>query len=858
MAKSKGTRSEGETNSKQARSLPGKPKDQHEKLWQLMEGSYLKNDVQSLQRSFADHLEYSQAKNRFIATSHDLYQCMAYSIRDRLMERWNDTMNTYYEENVKRVYYLSLEYLMGRTLGNSLVNLDITGAAGKALSELGYNLEDLQEHEPDAGLGNGGLGRLAACFLDSMASLALPADGYGIRYEYGIFEQKFENGFQVEKPDHWLRYGNPWEIVRPEFSYNVNFGGRVEKTTDEKGRLVCHWEPSERVIAVAYDTPVPGYQNRTVNTMRLWSARTHGEFSLKHFNEGDYMSAVENQILDENISKVLYPADERQAGKELRLKQEYFFVSATLKDIMRRYKIKNPDLREFASKVAVQLNDTHPALAIPELMRLLIDKNDFTWDEAFKVCQATFGYTNHTILPEALEKWPVHMFEKLLPRHLEIIFEINRRFLEEVHARFPDEPWLLEKLSIIEEGGTRSVRMAHLAIIGSHSVNGVAQLHSDILKARTFSDFYRLWPERFNNKTNGVTPRRWLKLCNPSLAELIESKISGSFMTHLSELKKLEPFAEDAGFRKQFRAVKAANKKHLAATIQKLTGIEVNPDSIFDCQIKRLHEYKRQLLNVFHIIALYNRIKEGKGGQMVPRTFIFGAKAAPAYWMAKLIIKLINSVAGVVNNDPDVGSLLKVVFLENYSVSLAQQIVPAADVSEQISTAGMEASGTGCMKLSLNGALTIGTLDGANVEIMEEVGEENFFLFGLRTEEVQNLRAAGYRPYDYYSGNRELQKVIDMVAEGYFCPEQHDLFKPITDALLAGADYFMVIADYASYASCQSRIEETYRDHEKWSRMAILNVARMGKFSSDRTIQQYADEIWKVKPVEVKQRKEDI
>lgn len=854
MAKTKSQSAEKATTSKARENKRGEIKDKHEKLWKLMEDSYLENDVKSLQRSFANHLEFSQAKNRYIATRHDLYQCMAYSIRDRLIERWNDTMNTYNEDNVKRVYYLSLEYLMGRTLGNSLVNLGITGEAGKALSELGHGLEDLRELEPDAGLGNGGLGRLAACFLDSMASLALPADGYGIRYEYGIFEQKFEDGFQVEKPDHWLRFGNPWEIVRPEFSYPVGFGGYVEKSFNDQGRLVCRWVPSDRVVAVAYDTPVPGYLNRTVNTMRLWSARTLGEFSLKHFNEGDYMSAVEAKILDENISKVLYPADERQVGKELRLKQEYFFVAATLKDIIRRFKFKNQDLRQLPEKVAIQLNDTHPALAIPELMRLLVDKNGFAWDDAFKICTETFGYTNHTILPEALERWSVPMLEKLLPRHLEIIYEINRRFLEEVSAKFPGEPGLLTKLSIIEEGATKSVRMAHLAMVGSHSVNGVAQLHSEILKSRTFNDFYRLWPERFNNKTNGVTPRRWLKLCNPDLAELIESRIGGKFMTDLCELKNLVPFADDAEFRKQFRAVKASNKIDLAALVRKLTGIEINPNSIFDCQIKRLHEYKRQLMNVIHIIALYNRIKSGNGRSMVPRTFIFGAKAAPAYRMAKLIIKLINSVAQVVNNDPEVGSLLKVVFLQNYSVSLAQRIIPAADVSEQISTAGMEASGTGCMKLSMNGALTIGTLDGANVEIMEEVGPENFFLFGLKTEEVQALRASGYNPYEYYASNSELKQVIDMVAGGHFCPEQPDLFRPIVDSLLAG-DYFMVLADYEAYSRCQQKIEETYRDQEEWSRLAILNVARMGKFSSDRTIQQYADEIWKVKPVLSRTRK---
>ena len=829
--------------------------DGHQKLWELMEDTYLENDARSLQKSFAGHLEYSQAKNRYIATSHDLYQCMAFSIRDRLMERWNDTMNTYYEENVKRVYYLSLEYLMGRTLGNSLVNLGITGETEKALSELGYKLEELRELEPDAGLGNGGLGRLAACFLDSMASLGLPADGYGIRYEYGIFEQKFEDGYQVEKPDHWLRFGNPWEIVRPEFSCPVSFGGHVEQSTDGNGRLVCRWVPSERVVAVAYDTPVPGYHSRTVNTLRLWSAKTQCEFSLQYFNEGDYMRAVEHMILDENISKVLYPADERQAGKELRLKQEYFFVSATLKDIIRRFKIKNQDLRLFPKKVAIQLNDTHPALAIPELMRLLIDTNGFSWEDAFSVCTETFGYTNHTILPEALEKWPITLFAKLLPRHLEIIYELNRRLLEEVRAKYPAEPDLPAKMSLIEEGAIKSVRMAHLAIVGSHSVNGVAKLHSAILMSKTFSDFYRLWPERFNNKTNGVTQRRWLKLCNPRLADLIENRIGGAFMTDLFELKKLEPLASDALFRKAFRDVKAANKRDLADYVMKLTGVGITPLSIFDCQIKRLHEYKRQLLNVLHIIALYNRIKSGKAGDMVPRTFIFGAKAAPAYKMAKLIIKLINSVAYAVNNDPDAGNLLKIVFLENYSVSLAQRIIPAADISEQISTAGMEASGTGCMKLSLNGALTVGTLDGANVEIREAVGPENFFLFGLTAEEVLSLRTSGYNPYDTCAKNSELRQVIEQIASDHFTPKQPDLFKPIVNALFEEGDRFMVLQDFESYACCQQRIEETYRDQEEWSRLAILNVARMGAFSSDRTIQQYADEIWKVKSVVAKPRK---
>ena len=820
-----------------------------ENLWKLMEDHYLKSDPESLTRSIADHLEYSQAKNRYIATDFDLYQSCALAIRDRLIEQWNDTMNTYYEDNVKRVYYLSLEYLMGRTLGNSLTNLGITGETASALAGIGYDLEDLRELEPDAGLGNGGLGRLAACFLDSMATLGLPADGYGIRYEYGIFDQKFENGYQVEKPDHWLRFGNPWEIVRPEFSVTVGFGGHVVQSVDEAGHLRCRWIPADLVTALAYDTPVPGYGNDTVNTLRLWSARTMDEFCLHHFNAGDYMRAVEDKIHDENISKVLYPADERDAGKELRLKQEYFFVAATLQDILRRFLVKNKDLRHLPDKVAIQLNDTHPALAIPEFMRVMMDDYGFGWEEAFDLCTRVFAYTNHTILPEALEKWPLYMIAKLFPRHMEIIYEINHRFLEGVTARFPDDDGLYERVSIIGEGPVKTVRMAHLAIIGSHSLNGVAALHSEIIKKLTFRDFYRLMPEKFNNKTNGVTPRRWLKLCNPGLSALIGSVIGDGFVTDLSELEKLLPYADDADFRRRFMEVKAQNKKELAAIIERTTGIVVNPDSIFDCHIKRLHEYKRQLMNILHVVALYRRIKSGQGRDMVPCTFIFGAKAAPAYRTAKLIIKLIHSVANVVNHDADVGDRLKVVFLENYSVSLAQRIIPAADVSEQISTAGMEASGTGNMKLSMNGALTIGTMDGANVEIAEEVGEENMFIFGLRSEEVQALRESGYNPREQYEQNAELRGVLDMIASGAFSPDHPDLFAPIVFSLLEGGDYYLVLRDFAAYSDAHEKLRETYRNKDAWARMAILNVAKMGKFSSDRTISQYAREIWGITPV---------
>ncbi len=809
------------------------------------------SDVDSLQESFVNHIEYSCAKDEYSATNHDLYTSMALVARDRLIERWIETQESYYEVDAKRVYYLSLEFLVGRTLGNSLINLDLYDKSDQALRELGYDLEELREVEWDAGLGNGGLGRLAACFLDSMATLELPGYGYGIRYEYGIFFQKIVDGYQIETPDNWLRYGNPWEFARAEYLYPVNLYGRVNQYRDGKGELRVEWLDTLEIMAMAYDTPIPGYRNNTVNNMRLWSAKSSREFNLQYFNDGNYEQAITERANSETISKVLYPKDESFKGKELRLKQEYFFVSATLQDIIRRFKKKHDDFYLFPEKVAIQLNDTHPSIAIPELMRLLMDVEGLGWDRAWDITVKTFAYTNHTILPEALETWPVSLFELMLPRHIGIIYEINRRFLEQVRSSYPGDTNRLYRMSIIQEGQEKKVRMAHLAIIGSHSINGVAALHTDILKNHIFHDFYEIWPEKFSNKTNGITQRRWLKLCNPLLSSLISSKIGDLWTIDLYELKKLIPYADDASFRKEWQAVKRKNKEMLADYIREHNHVDINVDSMFDCQVKRLHEYKRQMLNVLHVITLYNRIKANPQGSFVPRTVIFAGKAAPGYFISKLIIKLINAVGDVVNNDPDIGDRLKVVFIANYSVSLAEKIMPAADLSEQISTAGNEASGTGNMKFALNGALTIGTLDGANVEIREEVGDDNIFIFGLTAEEVSEKKFSGYNPQIVYQSNPELKRCIDMIAEGFFSKDNVDLFKPVVDSLLYHGDQYMLLEDYASYVECQERVSEAYRDETKWSGMSILNAANMGKFSSDRTIRQYADEIWDVKQVPI-------
>jgi len=809
-------------------------------------------NADSLKKSAVNHMEYSLGKDEYTATAHDSYSSLALATRDRLIERWITTQQTYYNKNAKRVYYLSLEFLMGRTLGNSLINLGLYEEADKAARNLGYSLEDLREKEWDAGLGNGGLGRLAACFMDSLATLELPAVGYGIRYDYGIFFQSIRDGYQVESPDNWLRLGNVWEFPRPEYTYIVNFYGQVEQYTDEKGALRKKWANAEEIVAIGYDTPVPGYKNNTVNNLRLWSAKASREFDLNYFNDGDYIKAVSAKSVSENITKVLYPNDNIFEGKELRLKQEYFFVSATIQDIIRRYKKTNKNFKAFPDQVAIQLNDTHPAISIAELMHILVDGEGLGWDEAWDITVKTFGYTNHTILPEALEKWSVNLLGRVLPRHLEIIFEINRRFLEMVALKFPGNAGILRELSIIEEGQEKKVRMANLAIVGSHSLNGVAALHTEILKERVFSDFYSLWPEKFNNKTNGITQRRWLKLCNPELSQLIGGSIGDAWTTDLFELKKLEPLADDPQFRKKWMAVKKERKLFLAKYIQSHNGITVDPDSLFDIHVKRLHEYKRQLLNALHVITLYNRIVDNPAGDFVPRTVIFAGKAAPGYYMAKLIIKLINSIAEVVNSDPAVKDRLKVVFLRNYAVSNAEKIIPAADLSEQISTAGTEASGTGNMKFALNGALTIGTLDGANIEIRDEVGEENIFIFGLDSAAADNLKKSGYDPLDYYHRNPELRRVLDQIRRGYFSKDQPDLFKPITDTLLHGGDNYLLLADFESYVACQERVSEKFRDKQGWTRMSIMNTARMGKFSTDRTIKEYAGDIWGVKPVSIK------
>ena len=808
-------------------------------------------DPDSLQESFVNHLEFSLAKDEYSATDHDRFTALALTVRDRLIERWIETQQTYYREDAKRVYYLSLEFLMGRALGNSLINLGIYDEMKEGLAELGYDLEELRGEEGDAGLGNGGLGRLAACFLDSMATLELPAYGYGLRYEYGIFTQRIYDGFQAEAPDNWLRYGNPWEIPRPEFLYTVQFYGRIHQYTDDKGRLHANWVDTGKVMAMAYDTPVPGYRKNTVNTLRLWAAKATREFDLEPFNYGDYEKAVEDKSLSETITRVLYPNDNFFVGRELRLKQQYFFVSATLQDIIRRYRKTHKEFDLFAARQAIQLNDTHPAIAIPELMRILVDVERMGWDAAWEIVVATFAYTNHTVLPEALEKWRVSLLERVLPRHMQIIYEINHRFLEDVRRRFPGDEERVRRMSIIEEGEEKRVRMAHLAIVGSHAVNGVAALHTRILKESLFRDFYEIWPEKFSNKTNGITQRRWLKKCNPGLAELITSRIGAGWVTDLYELKKLVDYADDDGFQEEWRKIKQANKERLAGYFKRHDDIDIDADSMFDCQVKRIHEYKRQLLNVLHVITLYNRIKDDPRADFVPRTVIFGGKAAPGYYTAKMMIKLINCIAARVNEDPEVGGRLRVVFMANYGVSLAEKVMPAAELSEQTSTAGMEASGTGNMKFALNGALTIGTLDGANVEIRQEVGDENIFIFGMTVEEVHALRAKGYNPWDYYRGNEELKRAIDMVDSGFFSPARPGLCGPLIDSLLHQGDPYMVLADFAAYVACQERVSETYRDREGWTRMSILNCAGTGKFSSDRTIQEYAREIWDARPVPI-------
>ncbi len=779
------------------------------------------------------------------------YRAMAVAVRDRLVRRWIRTKHQYAEHKVKRVYYLSLEFLMGRLLEAMLLNSGYYEEAESILAEIGFSLKDVINEEHDMGLGNGGLGRLASCFLDSMATLQLPAIGYGIRYHYGIFEQFIDHGYQIERPDNWLEYGCPWEIIRPELTYPIHFGGRVQPRKGDNG-VEFDWVDTNDVLAVAYDVPVPGYNNNTVNNLRLWQARASHDFDLSSFNQGDYMKAVERKSSSETISKVLYPNDTTASGKYLRLQQQYFFVCASLQDIMRKYKTKNESLDDFATYNAIQLNDTHPSLAIPELMRVLIDEKKMEWQQAWEITHDTFGYTNHTVLSEALERWPVTMFENLLPRHLQIIYEINQRFIDSAKTYFHNDIAKIARMSVIEEGGEKMVRMANLSIIGSHAVNGVAALHTQILRDDLFADFHAMMPNKLQNKTNGITQRRWLRVANPPLADLITKQIGDEWATDLFHLKKLEPLATDKHFHTEWNAARAIAKRKLAEHIKQEYDVIINQDSLIDAHIKRFHEYKRQLLNVLHVITLYNRIKDNpKSNNITPRTIIFSGKAAPGYVMAKLIIKLINAVAKTVNNDPDVGDKLKVVFMRNYSVTLAGMIIPATDLSEQISTAGFEASGTGNMKFQLNGALTIGTMDGANVEMREELGDDNIIIFGLTVDGVEQLKTNGYVPYRFYESNPNLKRVLDMINEDYFNPDEPGIFKPLIYSLLTQGDRYFLLADYQAYIDAQDKANKLFRAHDEWTAKSILNTARSGKFSSDRTIQEYADDIWGVKPLAI-------
>jgi starch phosphorylase len=806
--------------------------------------------VETMKRAFLDNLFYIQAKFPRIATKNDYYMALAYTIRDRLLNRWLHTTQTYMEKSPRIVAYLSAEFLMGPHLGNNSIDLGLYNIVKQAMEELGLNLTELLEQEEEPGLGNGGLGRLAACYIDSLATLEIPAIGYGIRYEYGIFDQDIKDGWQVEMTDKWLRYGNPWEVARPDAELEVKLGGHTETYTDEQGRYRSRWVPFKIVKGVPYDTPILGFQTNTANTLRLWKAEAPESFDFEAFNKGDYFGAVHEKSECENITKVLYPNDESYQGRQLRLEQQYFFVSCSLQDMIRLMKMRNLPLERFHEYYAIQLNDTHPTVAIAELMRLFLDEYGFDWDKAWDITTKTFAYTNHTLLPEALERWSLPMFGGLLPRHLEIIYEINHRFLDMVRIKFPDDLNRIRRMSIIDESGERYVRMANLACVGSYAINGVAELHSELLKQTVLRDFYEMYPEKFTNVTNGITPRRFMVLSNPRLANLITNKIGDGWIKHLDELRKLERFVEDSGFRQEFRQVKQAVKQDLTDYIRQNYRIEVDPNSLFDIQAKRIHEYKRQHLNALYIITMYNRIKANPDMDVTPRTFLFGGKAAPGYYMAKLIIKLINSIADVVNNDPDMRGRLKVVFLKDYNVKFAQRVYPAADLSEQISTAGKEASGTGNMKFSMNGALTIGTLDGANIEIREAVGAENFFLFGLTAEEVLAKKVSGYNPWDYYNRNPELKMAIDRLSSGFFSHGDTNLFKPLLDSLLYHDDY-LLLADYQSYVNCQDRVSQAYRDRDRWTRMSILNVARMGKFSSDRSIRDYLQTIWKTPAVRI-------
>jgi starch phosphorylase len=811
----------------------------------LPSASMLKADIQH-------HIRFTMGRDPDKPNRHACFMGLAHTVRDQLIDRWIRTQRSQYDTLAKRVYFLSLEFLPGRFLMNYLISLQMVDQARQAVEEMGFDLNELEEEEWDAGLGNGGLGRLASCYMDSLACLNYPGYGYGIRYDYGIFHQIIEGGWQREQCDNWARKGTPWEIRRGEYLIPVRFYGRTETYTAATGRRCYRWIEGEVVMAMGCDILVPGFGDEFVTNMRLWRAKSSREFNLDEFNQGDYIGAVEAKVQSETISSVLYPSDEIEQGRELRLKQQYFFVAATLADILRRYRKLNRHFSELSDFVAIQLNDTHPAIAIPELMRLLMDDEGLTWNEAWPICEKTFAYTNHTVLPEALETWPVALIRRLLPRHMEIIFEINRRFLDGLSPQQKKDGDLVRRVSLIDEADGQQVRMANLAIVGSHTVNGVAQLHSRILKDHLFKDFNALYPKRLTNVTNGITPRRWLAQANPQLAELISDTIGPDWITDLAQLKNLEPLAEDAEFRRRWIKTKRDNKKRLARYILRKIGLGVDPDTLFAVQVKRIHEYKRQLLNVLHVITLYHRIRANPDAQVVPRTVIFAGKAAPAYHQAKRIIKLINAVAAKTNSDPDVQGKLRVLFLPNYCVSQAEKIIPAADLSEQISTAGMEASGTGNMKMSLNGGLTIGTLDGANVEIMEEVGKDNIFIFGLTADQVAAMRKDGYDPRNYYDSDAELRHTLDSINRGDFSPQDPHLFSPIVESLLQKGDFYMVLADYRPYMDTQEDVNRLFQDKQAWAVKSILNTARIGNFSSDRSVMDYANNIWGLKPLVVK------
>ncbi|HTG82043.1 MAG TPA: glycogen/starch/alpha-glucan phosphorylase [Geobacteraceae bacterium] len=798
-----------------------------------------------IQKAILRHLNQTEAKPALFATRNDWYMATAHAVRDRMLHNWLTTFDIFVSSKLKIVSYLSSEFLMGPHLGNNLVNLGLTGPVRTALSALGQELEDILLQEVEPGLGNGGLGRLAACFLESLATLRVPAVGYGIRYEFGIFEQEIRNGWQVEKADNWLKNGNPWEVRRSDITYEVKFGGHTEFALDPEGRLSVRWLPEKVIKGVAYDTPVAGYRTGGVAVLRLWKSEAVAAFDFQAFNAGEYYKAVDDKILSETLSKVLYPNDEPEIGKLLRLCQQYFFVSCSLQDMIKFHLLLGKSVESFSESFAIQINDTHPSVGIAELMRLLVDEHHVEWDEAWRITRESFAYTNHTLLSEALEKWPLPLFSSVLPRIVEIIYEINRRFLDEARIRFPEDDQRIARLSLIDETGEKYVRMANLACVGSHAINGVAALHTELLKKTVLHDFHELFPEKFHNITNGVTPRRWLALSNPELTKLVSSKLGDGWLSNLeTALGYLQSAARDTTFQQKWLKVKQANKEALAKVIRERTGIEVDPTTLFDVQVKRIHEYKRQHLNVLHIITLYNRIKRDPGADITPRTFIFAGKAAPGYYMAKLVIKLITSVAEVINADPEVAGRLKVVFFPDFNVTNSQLICPAADLSEQISVAGKEASGTGNMKLALNGALTIGTLDGANIEIREEVGEENFFHFGLNAAEAADLKSRGYEPRSWYEGNLHLRETIDQIAEGVYSNGDRNLFRPMVDSLL-NRDEYLVLADYQSYIDCQDRVSAAYRDRKKWAEMSILNLAGMGKFSSDRAIREYGEKIWK-------------